>query len=60
MNVVGIIAEYNPFHRGHEYQILKLREICHADFIIIAMSGNFVQRGAPGKPRNHKPMCRLH
>lgn len=47
MNVVGIIAEYNPFHRGHEYQILKLREICHADYIIIAMSGNFVQRGAP-------------
>ena len=47
MNVVGIIAEYNPFHRGHEYQILKLRELCHADYVIIAMSGNFVQRGAP-------------
>jgi len=47
MNVVGIIAEYNPFHRGHAYQIQKLKEICHADYIIIAMSGNFVQRGAP-------------
>lgn len=47
MNVVGIIAEYNPFHRGHEYQIQKLRELCHADYIIVAMSGNFVQRGAP-------------
>lgn len=47
MNVVGIIAEYNPFHRGHEYQIQQLKEICHADYAIIAMSGNFVQRGAP-------------
>lgn len=47
MNVVGIIAEYNPFHLGHTYQIKKLRELCNADYVIIAMSGNFVQRGAP-------------
>lgn len=47
MNVVGIIAEYNPFHRGHEYQIHKLKELCHTDYVIAAMSGNFVQRGAP-------------
>ncbi|MCI9447605.1 MAG: nucleotidyltransferase family protein [Lachnospiraceae bacterium] len=47
MNVIGIIAEYNPFHRGHEYQIQQLKEICDADYAIIAMSGNFVQRGAP-------------
>lgn len=47
MNVVGIIAEYNPFHQGHEYQIHKLKELCKADYVIIAMSGNFVQRGAP-------------
>ena len=47
MNVVGIIAEYNPFHLGHAYQIKKLRELCNADYVIIAMSGNFVQRGAP-------------
>lgn len=47
MNVVGIITEYNPFHRGHAYQINKLKEICHADYVVIAMSGNFVQRGAP-------------
>lgn len=47
MNIVGIIAEYNPFHRGHEYQILKLKELCQADYVIIAMSGNFVQRGIP-------------
>lgn len=47
MNVVGIIAEYNPFHQGHAYQIQKLKELCSADYVIIAMSGNFVQRGAP-------------
>ena len=47
MNVVGIIAEYNPFHRGHEYQIQTLKKLCRADYVIIAMSGNFVQRGAP-------------
>lgn len=48
MNVVGIIAEYNPFHNGHEYQIRKAREQYGPDTPIIAvMSGNFVQRGEP-------------
>ena len=47
MNVLGIIAEYNPFHKGHAYQIETLKEQTHADYVIIAMSGNFVQRGAP-------------
>ncbi len=47
MNVVGIIAEYNPFHQGHAYQIETLKKTCHAEYVIIAMSGNFVQRGAP-------------
>lgn len=47
MNIIGIIAEYNPFHRGHAYQIQRLKELSDADYVIIAMSGNFVQRGAP-------------
>ena len=47
MKVVGIIAEYNPFHRGHEYQIRYARESLGADYVIVAMSGDFVQRGAP-------------
>ena len=47
MKVVGIIAEYNPFHRGHEYQIRYVRETLGADYVIVAMSGDFVQRGAP-------------
>ena len=46
MKAVGIVAEYNPFHGGHQYQIRKIREICGADTPIAAvMSGDFVQRG---------------
>jgi predicted nucleotidyltransferase len=47
MKVVGIVAEYNPFHNGHAYQIAQLREKTKADYIIVAMSGNFQQRGVP-------------
>ncbi len=47
MKTVGIIAEYNPFHKGHAYHIQKAKEATGADFVVVAMSGNFVQRGAP-------------
>ena len=47
MKVVGIVAEYNPFHKGHKYQIDKIRKEFGADFIVVAMSGNFLQRGVP-------------
>lgn len=47
MKTVGIIAEYNPLHNGHCYQMQKARELADADFVVIAMSGNFVQRGEP-------------
>lgn len=47
MRVNGIIAEYNPFHNGHLYQINTLREQTRADYVIIAMSGDFLQRGVP-------------
>lgn len=47
MKVVGIIAEYNPFHNGHKYQIEQIRKKTNADFVVIAMSGNFLQRGVP-------------
>lgn len=45
MKITGIIAEYNPFHNGHHYQIQRARELTGADYIIIVMSGSFVQRG---------------
>ena len=47
MRIIGIIAEYNPSHNGHAYQIEKIRSLTQADFVIAAMSGNFVQRGEP-------------
>lgn len=43
MKIAGIIAEYNPFHKGHEYQINLLRDLGY-DGIVAVMSGNFVQR----------------
>lgn len=43
MKIAGIIAEYNPFHKGHEYQIQRLRDLGF-EGVIVAMSGNFVQR----------------
>jgi cytidyltransferase-like protein len=47
MKIVGIIAEYNPFHNGHQYQIEQAKKITNADYVIVVMSGNFVQRGTP-------------
>jgi len=47
MKVTGIIAEYNPFHNGHEYHLTETRKRLNSDYIIVVMSGNYVQRGAP-------------
>ena len=45
--VLGIVAEYNPFHNGHLYHITKAKEISHADFTVAVIGGNFTQRGEP-------------
>ena len=46
MTAVGIIAEYNPFHTGHQWQIAEVRRRLGPDVpVIAAMSGNWVQRG---------------
>lgn len=47
MKTIGIIAEYNPFHNGHAYQINEIKKRTGADYVVIAMSGDFVQRGTP-------------
>lgn len=47
MKTLGIIAEYNPFHNGHAYHIQKAKEMTGADFCVIVMSGDFMQRGTP-------------
>ncbi len=43
----AVIAEYNPFHKGHIYHIEQTRKQTGADCVISLMSGSFVQRGAP-------------
>ncbi len=45
MQVAGIIAEYNPFHKGHKYHIEETKNTTGSDAVIVAMSGSFVQRG---------------
>lgn len=47
MKTVGIIAEYNPFHNGHAYQLAAAKKMTGADYCIVVMSGDFVQRGTP-------------
>lgn len=45
MKIVGIVCEYNPFHKGHEYQIEKAKELTGCETAVCVMSGNFMQRG---------------
>ena len=47
MKVCGVIAEYDPFHRGHERHLRLAREKTGADFILCVMSGFYTQRGMP-------------
>ena len=47
MAVCGVIAEYDPFHKGHERHLLLAREKTGADFVVCVMSGSFTQRGLP-------------
>ena len=53
MTIAAIIAEYNPFHNGHDYMIKKLKEETGADYVIAVMSGDFTQRGIPGIADKH-------
>ena len=54
MRTAGIISEYNPFHRGHAWQIGELRRRLGAETAVVcAMSGSFVQRGDFAVMRTH-------
>ena len=53
MNIVGLITEYNPFHKGHEYHIHRAKELTNADACVVIMSGNYVQRGTPAFVNKH-------
>lgn len=47
LKILGIIAEYNPFHFGHQYQLEQAKIQSGADAIVVVMSGFFTQRGIP-------------
>ncbi|MBO4670062.1 MAG: nucleotidyltransferase family protein [Lachnospiraceae bacterium] len=47
MKLLGITAEYNPFHNGHAYHIREALKRSGCDSVIVLQSGNFVQRGTP-------------
>ncbi|MBQ8633893.1 MAG: nucleotidyltransferase [Lachnospiraceae bacterium] len=53
MTIAAVIAEYNPFHNGHDYMIQKVKEETGADYVIAVMSGDFTQRGIPGIADKH-------
>ena len=48
MNICGIVAEYNPFHRGHRYHLMRTREkLGEYTLLVVCLSSYFVQRGEP-------------
>lgn len=47
MRIAGIIAEYNPFHRGHAWHIAQTRQLTGCDWVVVCMGGHFTQRGEP-------------
>ena len=47
MKIAGIIAEYNPFHRGHAHHIESTRRLTGCDGVVVCMAGHFTQRGEP-------------
>ncbi len=48
MKIIGIVAEYNPFHNGHKFHIHESRAAVSSDTAVVCvMSGDFVQRGEP-------------
>lgn len=60
MKVTGIIAECNPLHEGHKYLLREARRQTQAEYIIVALSGDYVQRGAPSiTPRENRAAALL-
>lgn len=47
MKIAAIIAEYNPFHNGHAYQIQEVRHQLGVDGVVAILSPDYVQRGEP-------------
>lgn len=61
MRTCVIISEYNPFHKGHAWQIDQAKRVLGFDAVICLMSGAFVQRGQPAiLPAWDRAACAVH
>lgn len=47
MKIAGVIAEYNPFHKGHAHHLKETRRMGGCDYVVVCMDGSFTQRGEP-------------
>lgn len=47
MTITGIVMECNPFHDGHQYILDEARCVTNADYVVVILSGDYVQRGSP-------------
>lgn len=54
MKTIGVIAECNPFHNGHAYLLQQAKKLAGADYCILLMSGDYVQRGMPAQFDKYK------
>lgn len=45
--MIGVVAEFDPFHKGHRYLLEQARALTGETTVVVVMSGSFVQRGAP-------------
>lgn len=48
MQIIGLIAEYNPLHNGHIYQIKKIKELYPDSLIVLCLGSYFTERGDIG------------
>lgn len=61
MKHIGLIAEYNPFHNGHQYQINQIKKQFPDKSILVIMSGDYVQRGEPAVYNKYlRTQCALY
>ena len=45
MEIIGLVAEYNPFHNGHIYHINKIKELYPDSLLVLVLNGYFMERG---------------
>lgn len=61
-SLCGVVAEFDPFHRGHAHLLAEARRLTGCSHVAVIMSACFTQRGAPAllPPRERAMMALLH